>query len=76
MLPEPVGVDAVVGVDHRDHLDVRRHVAQGEVQRAGLEAFQRGDVEEAEALAQARAVRLDRLPTAGSRVLLSITRTS
>ncbi|CRQ88084.1 hypothetical protein PAERUG_E5_London_17_VIM_2_12_12_05150 [Pseudomonas aeruginosa] len=61
-VPEPVGVDAVVGIDHRDHLDVRRHVAQGEVQRAGLEAFQRGDVEEAEALAQARAVRLDRLP--------------
>jgi hypothetical protein len=52
----------IVRVDDGDHLGPRVGLAQREVERAGLEARERVDVEEAEALAEAGAVRLDRLP--------------
>ncbi|MNC11981.1 hypothetical protein D3C75_596920 [compost metagenome] len=59
---EPVAFDAVVGVDHRDHLSVGSGVLQHVVQRAALEAGQRRDVEELEARAEAGAVGFHRLP--------------
>ncbi|MNZ58414.1 hypothetical protein D3C78_764210 [compost metagenome] len=59
---EPVAVDAVVRVDHRDHFGVLCRVRDQVVQRATLEAGQRRDVEELEALAELFAVGLERLP--------------
>ena len=59
---EPVAVDAVVRVDHRDHFGVLGGVRDQVVQRATLETGQGRDVEELETLAEFLAVGLQRLP--------------
>ncbi len=74
---QPVRLDFVVAVDHRDDASIGRCAFERVVQRAGLESLQWRDVIELEALAQVPAMPLHRLPHGGSRrVLLSMTMTS
>ena len=61
-IAEPVVLDQVVAVDHGHDRRVRRGVAQREVERPSLEAFERIHVEEAEARPEAGAAGLDRAP--------------
>ena len=59
---QPVRRDHVVAVDDGDDPGRGIRAAQGEVERPGLEAGQRTDVEKAKARSQCRAVGLDRAP--------------
>ncbi len=63
-IAQPVGIDDVVAVDHRDDRRIVGRLLEREVERAGLEARERADMEEAEAVAEPRAVRLHGPPDA------------
>ena len=67
---EPVGTHDVVAVDHRHELGRRIGVLQSEIKRSGLVARVGLEVEESKLPAQRRAVRLNRLPQLGVRVVV------